>query len=44
MRSICKRVGKAFPGASFYLAGVPTYPGGVWSFALASKSGKKMSA
>lgn len=43
MRSICKRVGKAFPGASFYLAGVPTYPGGVWSFALASKSGKKMS-
>ena len=43
MRSVSRRVGRAFPGASFYLAGVPTYPGGVWSFALASKSGRRMS-
>lgn len=40
MRRICKRVRRAFPAASFYLANVPTYPGGIWSFALAPKSGK----
>jgi len=31
-------MGKVFPGPSFYLAPVPTYPGGTWSFLLASKA------
>jgi spermidine synthase len=40
MRRIARTIRRAFPNASFYLAHVPTYPGGVWSFALAGKSGK----
>ncbi len=38
MRKISRRVRRVFPGAAFYLANVPTYPGGVWSFTLAPKS------
>lgn len=41
MRRIARTLQKVFPGAAHYLANVPTYPGGVWSFALAAKSGKK---
>ena len=40
MRRIARTLRKVFPGAAHYLANVPTYPGGVWSFALASNSGK----
>lgn len=40
MRRIGKRIKRVFPGASFYLANTPTYPGGIWSFALAPKSAK----
>jgi spermidine synthase len=41
MRRIARTLRKVFPNASHYLANVPTYPGGVWSFALAGKSGKR---
>ncbi len=40
MRRIARTIRKVFPNASHYLANIPTYPGGVWSFALAGKSGK----
>ncbi len=40
MGRITRRIRRVFPGASTYLANVPTYPGGIWSFALAPKSGK----
>ena len=43
MRRITRRIRRVFPGASTYLANVPTYPGGIWSFALAPKSGKALS-
>ena len=38
MRRITRRIRRVFPGASTYLANIPTYPGGIWSFALAPKS------
>ena len=38
MRRITRRIRRVFPGAATYLANVPTYPGGIWSFALAPKS------
>ena len=40
MRRITRRIRRVFPGASTYLANVPTYPGGIWSFALAPKSAR----
>ncbi len=44
MRRIAGAIRKAFPRVDFYLAGVPTYPGGVWSFALAAAGGKTPAA
>ncbi|MEE9257709.1 MAG: polyamine aminopropyltransferase [bacterium] len=44
MRRIARTLRGVFPGAAHYLAHVPTYPGGVWSFALAAKSGKRPEA
>lgn len=41
MRRVARTIRKVFPGAAHYLANVPTYPGGVWSFAVASRSGKR---
>ena len=40
MRRITRRIRRVFPGAATYLANVPTYPGGIWSFALAPKSAR----
>lgn len=39
MRRISRTIRKVFPKVDYYLAGVPTYPGGVWAFALAAKDG-----
>ncbi|MEE9239890.1 MAG: polyamine aminopropyltransferase [bacterium] len=44
MRRIARTIRKVFPNVSHYLANVPTYPGGVWSFALAGKSGRSTAA
>lgn len=44
LRRIARAIRKVFPNVSFYLANVPTYPGGVWSFALAGKSGRSTAA
>jgi spermidine synthase len=44
MRRIARTIRKVFPDAAHYLASVPTYPGGMWSFALASKGGKRPAA
>ena len=44
MRRIARTIRKVFPDAAHYLASVPTYPGGMWSFALASKAGKRPAA
>ena len=38
MTRISKRIRKVFPNTSFYLANTPTYPGGIWSFALSYKN------
>ena len=40
MSVISKRLKKIFPLTSFYLANTPTYPGGIWSFALSYKNSK----
>ncbi|MDA1001647.1 MAG: spermidine synthase, partial [bacterium] len=39
LRRISRTIRKAFRGVDYYLAGVPTYPGGVWSFAIATPDG-----
>jgi spermidine synthase len=44
MRRIARAIRKVFPKVSHYLAAVPTYPGGLWSFALAAKAGKSPAA
>ena len=44
MRRISRTIRKAFPRVDFYLAGVPTYPGGVWSFTIAAAGGKTPAA
>ncbi|MBT3351736.1 MAG: polyamine aminopropyltransferase [Nitrospinaceae bacterium] len=41
MRRVARTIRKVFPDAAHYWAHVPTYPGGVWCFAIASKSGKR---
>lgn len=37
LRSTFQRINTIFPRSLLYLAAVPTYPGGLWSFTLASK-------
>ena len=37
IRTVFPRVRKVFPAAYFYLASIPTYPSGLWSFSLGSK-------
>ena len=40
MKIISKKIRKIFPRTSFYLANTPTYPGGIWSFALSCQNSK----
>tara|TARA_Y100000590_G_scaffold466009_1_gene639996 strand:- start:389 stop:1273 length:885 start_codon:yes stop_codon:yes gene_type:complete len=40
MGIISKKIRKIFPRTSFYLANTPTYPGGMWSFAVSCKNSK----
>ena len=44
MRRVARTIRKVFPCAAYYWAHIPTYPGGVWCFAIASKSGKRPEA
>ena len=37
IRAVYPRVREVFPAAYFYLASIPTYPSGLWSFTLGSK-------
>lgn len=37
IRSVTHRIKKVFPLAHMYLASIPTYPSGLWSFTLGSK-------
>jgi spermidine synthase len=37
LRDTVRNLGKLFPVVRTYLAAVPTFPGGIWSFTLASK-------
>lgn len=37
IRSVIQRIQKVFPLTRLYLASVPTYPSGLWSFTLGSK-------
>ncbi len=37
IRSVTQRIEKVFPITRLYLAAVPTYPSGLWSFTLGSK-------
>ncbi len=37
IRSVTQRIEKVFPVTRLYLASVPTYPSGLWSFTLGSK-------
>ena len=37
IRDVQKRVGSVFPITRLYLASIPTYPSGLWSFTLGSK-------
>lgn len=37
IRELCERIKEIFPGFYYYLAPIPTYPGGLWSFAIGSK-------
>lgn len=37
IRTVFRRIKKVFPSTYLYLASVPTYPSGLWSFTLGSK-------
>jgi len=37
IRNVFSRVKSVFPSSYFYLASVPTYPSGLWSFTMGSK-------
>jgi spermidine synthase len=41
MVDVYKLMNRVYPKAGFYLAPVPTYPSGFWSFLMGSKSGNK---
>jgi spermidine synthase len=41
MVDIYRRIDGIYPNAGFYLAAVPTYPSGNWSFLMGSKAGDK---
>jgi len=37
IQMICRGIGKVFPLTNLYLANIPTYPSGLWSFTVGSK-------
>ena len=37
IETVFRRIKKVFPGAYLYLASIPTYPSGLWSFTMGSK-------
>jgi spermidine synthase len=44
MARFARAIRKVFPRTDLYLAGIPTYPGGIWGFALSARGRKRPSA